>query len=102
MKKILFLLILGAGLTGCSARKQIQANDNVVVLGGKLSKRGVTTFQYGTHLLDAGDKTYALKSSKVNLDGFAERQVVLKGTRVEGYPLENGPDLIEVLEVRAQ
>ncbi|WP_165499827.1 hypothetical protein [Pedobacter frigidisoli] len=60
---------------------------------------GITTYQYGTHIINYGGKPYALKSSSVNLDIYVDKQVQIKGTKVSGYPLENGPELIEVTQV---
>jgi hypothetical protein len=67
---------------------------------GVFQKAGMTTYQYGTHLIKADGKTYALNSATLNLDDFAEKKVSLKGTKVEGYPIENGPELIEVIEIK--
>lgn len=102
MKKFLFLLITCAAFAGCSTPKQAAPKDDVIQLSGKIEKLGMSTFQYGTHVLKSGEKTYALKSDKVNLDGFVEKEVSLKGTKVDGYPIESGPDLIEVQEVTSK
>ena len=75
---------------------------NLITLTGKVEQLGMTTFQYGTHLIKAENKTYALKSTKVNLNNYVDKSVTLKGTKVAGYPLENGPELIEVTEVQAK
>ncbi|WP_285058211.1 hypothetical protein [Pedobacter ginsengisoli] len=103
MKKLLFLLIIGAAVAGCGTTKQTPVpKTDVIELSGKLEKLGMTTFQYGTHVLKTADKTYALKSEKVNLDGFVDKQVTLKGTKVDGYPIEAGPDLLEVQEITSK
>lgn len=62
----------------------------------------MTTFQYGTHLLKMQDKVCALKSSSINLDNYLGIQVILKGNKVAGNPLEGGPELIEVKEIKAK
>ena len=98
MKKILFLLLIGSAIAGCSMKKKV-GDKSLLILNGKLEKIGMTTFQYGTHILTVDSKTYALKSSKINLDTYAGKEVTVKGTKVDGYPIENGPDLIEVEEV---
>jgi len=103
MNKLLILLFIGTALAGCGTAKQTGAQKtDVIELSGKLEKLGMSTFQYGTHLLKSGDKTYALRSQKVNLDGYADKEVTLKGTRVDGYPIEAGPDLIEVQEITSK
>jgi hypothetical protein len=75
------------------------ANTNAVTLTGQVTELGMTTFQYGTHLIKTKNKTYALKSSKLNLDKFLDKSVTLTGQKVAGYPLEGGPELIEVSEI---
>jgi hypothetical protein len=103
MKKLLFLLVIGAVAAGCSTTKQKPTPpSNVIELSGKLEKLGMSTFQYGTHVLKSADKTYALKSDKLSLDGYVGKEVTLKGTKVDGYPIEAGPDLIEVQEITSK
>jgi hypothetical protein len=98
MKKILILSFIVAVISSCSSVKN-SADTHAVTLTGQITPSGMTTFQYGTHLIKAENKLYALKSSKVNLDNYADKSVTLKGTKVSGYPLEGGPELIEVSEV---
>lgn len=77
---------------------------------GTLQKAEMTNYQYGTHilkgfLLDGNPSThgkesiYALKSSKVNLNKFLDKKVIIIGSKVEGYPIEGGPILIEVSQI---
>lgn len=94
MKKTLILLaITMIGLAGCS--KQFET-ANGIRLEGKIEKPEMTTYQYGTHLLKTADKSYALTSKKVNLDLSVGKTVSIKGSKVKGYPIEGGPELIEV------
>lgn len=76
------------------------SGTSAITLTGKIEKIGMTTFQYGTHLLKADAKTYALKSANLNLDTYLDKQVTIKGTKVEGYPIEGGPEFIAVTEVK--
>jgi hypothetical protein len=99
MKRIILVMILGSFLMACKTVKP-GVDANIVSVKGTLQKPGMTTYQYGTHLLKADGKTYALKSSTLNLDNFIEKQVSIKGTKVDGYPLENGPELLEVTEIK--
>nr|WP_121272408.1 hypothetical protein [Pedobacter schmidteae] len=57
------------------------------------------TFQYGTHTLNSGEKTYALKSSKVDLKNYEGKTVILKVVKVAGYPVDGGRELIDVQEI---
>jgi hypothetical protein len=63
---------------------------------GTLLEQGFTTYQYGTHTLGS----YALRSSTVKLDDYVDQEVEVIGRKVEGYPVEDGPDLIEVEQIK--
>ena len=63
---------------------------------GKIQQQGITTYQYGTHCL-AG---YALRSSVINLNNYIGQTVTVVGHLVEGYPIEGGPDFLEVEEIK--
>ncbi|WP_316821002.1 hypothetical protein [Pedobacter gandavensis] len=101
MKKSIFLLAIGISFAGCSSMKS-STDANTVHLSGKIEKMGMTTYQYGTHTIESDHKTYALKSSSVNLNHFEKKEVQVIGTKVPGYPLENGPALIEVSSVKVK
>ncbi|MCZ4244341.1 lipoprotein [Pedobacter punctiformis] len=99
MKKMIALALFVAVLSGCSSMNNNTTGRSVTV-SGTIEKLGMTTFQYGTHLLKAENKTYALKSDVIKLDDFVNKPVTIKGKKVAGYPLEGGPDLIEVTLVK--
>ena len=69
---------------------------------GVIQKPQFTKWQYGTHTLtDGGDKViYALQSNTVNLDRSIDQQVVVYGVLVSGFPVDGGPDLLEVSRVQ--
>lgn len=94
----MILLFLGSAMAGCNITKSAGENGQLE-LNGMLNKPGMTTYQYGTHVLKGADKSYALKSTAVDLDEFVGKQVKITGKKVEGYPVENGPDLIDVLKI---
>lgn len=95
MKKILILSLFVAVISGCSPLKDANHNGSVTA-SGTIQKLGMTTFQYGTHLLKADNKTYALKSGSINLDTYLDRKVKIKGRKVKGYPIDGGPELVDV------
>ena len=98
MKKTMLMLIACFTLASCSVHK---ANvDNTVQLSGTIEPLGMSTFQYGTHLIKSSGTTYSLKSNKVNLDSFTGKVVTLIGVKVAGYPVENGPALVDVMSVQ--
>ena len=62
----------------------------------------ITYYQYGTHVLNSEEDFYALKSEKLNLDEFIGKEVKVSGSKIEGYPVDGGPDYILVTEVNEQ
>lgn len=56
---------------------------------------------YGTHVLtdDKGKTLYALRS-RIDLDKYISRKVIVKGYLVTGYPTDSGPDYLNVRSVK--
>lgn len=98
MKKVLISMSFAAFIFSCSARQ----NDNdsgVMTLNGTIEKRETTSYQYGTHIFNSGDKIYAIKSNSLNLNTYLNKQVSISGSKVKGYPVDGGPELIDVSKV---
>lgn len=93
---LLFSVVLG--LSACSPQRNIGSSN--VELTGTVQESGMTTYQYGTHTLQTSDRKFALKSDSLDLNIFVGQKVTVKGTKVEGYPVENGPELINVINVK--
>lgn len=94
--------ILAAAPALAQTRADQYGNGEAVTVTGVLQKQGMTTYQYGTHFIkDTGSGTgYALKSSRVNLDGYAGEEVTAYGTlAMKAGELEGGPALIDVSRV---
>lgn len=72
---------------------------NTVILTGKVTRIEMSTFQYGSHMIETKDKSYALSTTEVQLKDYENKFVTIKGEKVKGYPLEGGPELIRVSEV---
>jgi len=72
-----------------------------VTATGIIKQQGLSTYMYGTHvLLDDGGKTlYALKSDTMRLDDYLNKKVSVKGDLVSGYPVDGGPDFLNVKAV---
>ncbi|WP_316738987.1 hypothetical protein [Pedobacter aquatilis] len=99
MKKVILILSLVATvLFGCTSFKDSNTKTHVTATG-TIQKLGMSTFQYGTHVLKTADKTYALKST-FSLDPYLDKTVTIKGKKVKGYPLEGGPELVDVTLVK--
>jgi len=99
MRRIVLLLVVGLAIAGCSAVKPDANGKGQVTLSGKLEALGMSTFQYGTHILSSGKQIYALKSSKLDLKAHEGKEVIVKGVKVAGYPVDGGPDFIDVQEI---
>ncbi|WP_421943046.1 hypothetical protein [Pedobacter sp.] len=99
MKKLVLILSLAiVVLSGCTSMKDSNTATRVTATG-TIQKLGMSTFQYGTHILKTADKTYALKST-FSLDPYLDKTVTIKGKKVSGYPLEGGPELVDVTLVK--
>lgn len=105
--KLLFAflsVVVVFGFAGCGDVSSSDASNGIapittsITAVGTLRKQGATPYQYGTHVLkdDAGNTLYALRSSSVLLNDYVDTKVIVKGDPVLGYPLDSGPDYIDV------
>jgi hypothetical protein len=129
MKIIILNIIVAITVAACNAQtttiteqpntKAIKAiknmpidinHNNTKMYFGLLETSEVTTYQYGTHslkgnVLDGNPDNmtkkvlFALKSDLVKLDHFNGKKVIVTGNKIAGYPIENGPDFIEVIAI---
>ena len=79
--------------------------QRTITATGMLEKLGLTTYMYGTHAItdEASGTRFALKSTAdgcVDLDSYVGQRVAVSGWVVPGYPVDGGPPLLEVTEVR--
>lgn len=88
MKTFCFILIVA--LNSCSK------SDQSISFTGKIEKQGMTTYQYGTHTISNGTSTYALRSSAIKLENFEGKNTTITAKKIAGYPIEGGPDFLEV------
>ena len=82
-------------LTAVSCIKGV-LNPNCVEIIGTVQEQGITTYQYGTHTISG----YALRSNSVTLDDYINQYVTVVGHKINGYPVDGGPDYIEVDEIK--
>src|SRR5581483_8675341 len=110
--KLTFLILISIFALGCLSvsalskigrdySKEVSAiMDDTVSAEGVIEKQGITSYQYGTHVLKDGKKTlYALTSKSVKLNDYVGKRVKVTGTPIDGYPLEGGPAFLEVTKV---
>jgi hypothetical protein len=95
--KILFAFII---LLTLSCDKDTESGSIKAI--GVVKASGASTFQYGTHILtdNSGNMLYALRSKSVNLDNHIDKNVEIKGHKVKGYPVDGGPEYLEVTKVK--
>ncbi len=107
MRKIL-LALFAAGI--CIMAPSCKKEDNKVVGNictgdcitrtGVISQQGITTYQYGTHILTTDDnEQYVMSSDIVDLDRRVGQKciVILKDLY---YTVEGGPKLYNVIVLR--
>ncbi|MDG1900647.1 MAG: hypothetical protein P8I80_00290 [Bacteroidales bacterium] len=99
MKKLYLITILSLLLTisisSCSKRNDV-CTCKSIELSGVIEKQGITSYMYGTHVIE----DYALRSNIVDLNNYINQDVVIIGYKIDGYPVDGGPDYIEVQEIK--
>ncbi len=76
-------------------------NETTMEITGTIQEQGITSYQYGTHTITTtNDKYYALKSEAVDLNDYVKEKVTIVAEKIEGYPVDGGPEYLLVLEVK--
>ena len=99
MRKYLTLFVF---IFGLSTLQDCMPDKNILTVKGVIQQQGITSYQYGTHRIVSDTTFYALQSEVVPLDSFNNMKVKIKGKKVDGYPLEGGPILLEVIDVNKE
>lgn len=87
---ILFLIS-----TACGTSRSDEDNT----YSGIMQPAGITSYQYGTHILKAENTFYALKSDNIELKDHEGKKVNLQAKKVEGYPVDGGPVYLNVTKI---
>ena len=87
---ILLLMTIACGSSG---------SDKNPTYSGTIETAGITSYQYGTHVLKAENTFYALKSDKVQLNNYEGENVTIQAEKVNGYPLDGGPVFLKVTKI---
>lgn len=83
----------------CNNQNKTEKNADQMKVTGTIQQQGITSYQYGTHTLSNDDTFFALKSEAVNLDDYVDQEVTIVGKKIEGYPVDGGPEYLLVLKV---
>ncbi len=96
--KYLLLLLLIMSAVSCNSTKSscTENNSNLIEIKGIIQKQGITIYQYGTHTVSE----YALRSSTILLDEYVHENVIITGYKIDGYPIEGGPEYIDVVRIK--
>lgn len=94
--KHLLIILLFALITSCSK----DTSTPQIRFKGTIGVQGFTTFQYGTHLISNQKTFYTLKSQTINLNNYLNQTVTISGNFVEGYPIDGGPEFVDVICVQ--
>ena len=92
MKKLILLVSILILILSCEKNMTISIP---VELTGLIQKQGVTSYMYGTHVISG----YALRSNTILLDNYIDYNVTIVGYKIDGYPVDGGPDYIEVTDI---
>ncbi len=112
--RLLFIIIFSLFATSCErAAQSTESAKESDLYYGVIKPMGMTTWQYGTHLLsgykpderegsEAEPIMFAMKSDgKVDLDAYSGQRVVIRANPVSGYPVDGGPVFLEVNNIKA-
>lgn len=97
----LMIIVMFITLVACGSKEDTSEQYGVTAEGA-IQRAGTTTYMYGTHILvdDDGKTLYALKSDKIDLDEYMDIiNVTVKGDLISGYPVQGGPEYLDVKKV---
>jgi len=96
MKKLILIGIIVLG--GCTSNK---IKDEGIKREGILTTVQMSTWMYGTHVLsdDTGTPLTALSGQEIDLNEYEGKKVEVRGTLKDGYPVDSGPEYLEVKSV---
>ncbi len=95
IESVLFIGFLLMISIACSTTK----SNNEDTYSGIIETAGITTYQYGTHILKNENTFYALRSENIDLDDHVGKKLSLNAKIIVGYPVEGGPVYLEVTKI---
>ncbi|MES2276795.1 MAG: hypothetical protein V4592_12285 [Bacteroidota bacterium] len=103
MRALICILLLSVLISGCKKSGSVGVTTGgTVTVMGIIQPQGATTYMYGTHTIKNIDQYFALRSSTITLDDYKGKSVILTGNKVAGYPVDGGPDYLDVMTIKVQ
>ncbi|MDT0687707.1 hypothetical protein [Autumnicola psychrophila] len=98
--KVLTIITAGVLFFFTSACSSTTGNGSTLLrITGVVQASGITSYQYGTHTLTSEEKSYALKSTNIDLSKYEGETVKISAEKIKGYPVENGPEFLNVQKI---
>ena len=100
---VLFLIYVASQLgLGVVSAPDNAVSAPTVAATGVIKRQGFTDYDYGSHVLrdEDGVTLYALTSDKIDLDEYLGLTKTVRGESVSGYPLDGGPDYLNVKTIQ--
>lgn len=95
-----FVILLLTQTCENSLEKKSDTEIATVEISGVVEPLQMSSWQYGTHTISADTTFYAIKSNDVDLKNYEGKTVTVRATKIEGYPVDGGPEFLEVIEVK--
>ncbi len=75
-------------------------DDTTIEVTGNIEAIEISSWQYGTHTIRNEDFFYALTSENIDLQEYEGQSVTIKAKKIEGYPVDGGPEYLKVEEIK--
>lgn len=99
MKYFMYLLSAMALFLTIACNQTKSTTTNPMEITGTIQEQGMTSYQYGTHTLTNSETFYAVKSDSIDLNNYLNQEVTITAEKVEGYPVDGGPEYLRVLSI---
>lgn len=101
MKKLLLVVVASLTMMACTSTDYRERESHSFNYAGTLAPLEVSIWQYGTHTLTTDNGGfYAVKSDDVDLNQYNNMVVEVEGSLVEGYPVDSGPEFLDVVAIQ--
>lgn len=102
MKKFLMLMATSLLFVACTTTDVKEDESHSFNYAGLLEPIEVSVWQYGTHTLTTTEgEFYAVKSDNIDLNKYNNKDVLVDGELISGYPLDSGPEFLDIKDIQA-